>query len=261
MTERTNFMTIGRYRIHPAAEIFPMMSDGELQELAEDIKKNGLVHPIIIHDGAILDGRNRFAACQKACVAPKFADWTGTGSPTSWVLSVNFHRRHLTASQRATIATQALPILEAEAKERQRIAGGDKKSDKAKSVVEIIPPAIAEGKARDIAAAAAQVNARYVSDAKAIKEKSPETFEKVKNGELTIPQAKKIVSEKEASKDSNKIWDVGGFVERPAKHKPEDDDSDGLWHLKNCWRKANKKEKTAFLNWVEESGFQSKRKK
>jgi hypothetical protein len=33
--------------IHPLADSFPMMSDGELKELAEDIKRNGQRDPVI----------------------------------------------------------------------------------------------------------------------------------------------------------------------------------------------------------------------
>jgi hypothetical protein len=71
----------------------------------------------------------------------------------------------------SAIATDALPLFEAEAKARQV----------RKSVKEIIPEQ-EKGQARDKAAAVLNVNPRYVSDAKAIKEKSPETFEKVRSG-------------------------------------------------------------------------------
>lgn len=113
----------------------------------------------------------------RADVLPEFEDWTVNGSPTEWVLSVNLKRRHLTQSQKAAVATESLPLFEAEAKERQ-----GKRTD----IKELIPES-SKGQARDKAAAAVGVNPRYVSDAKAIKEKSPETFEKVLSGEMTIP--------------------------------------------------------------------------
>jgi hypothetical protein len=44
--------------IHPAAELFPLMSPDELRELGEDIKATGLRLPIAITgDGKLLDGR------------------------------------------------------------------------------------------------------------------------------------------------------------------------------------------------------------
>jgi hypothetical protein len=39
------------------------------------------------------------------------------------VVSMNLHRRHLTTAQRAALALDLLPRLEAEAKEREREAG------------------------------------------------------------------------------------------------------------------------------------------
>jgi hypothetical protein len=61
---------------------------------------------------------NRLRACQRAGVEPRFEEWRGE-SPTAYVLSVNLHRRHLTDGQRAMIAVGALPLFEAEARERQ----------------------------------------------------------------------------------------------------------------------------------------------
>jgi hypothetical protein len=52
--------------IHPAAELFPMMSDDELQELGEDIKKHGLHEGVALCDGKLLDGRNRLDAMEMA---------------------------------------------------------------------------------------------------------------------------------------------------------------------------------------------------
>jgi hypothetical protein len=50
-----------------------------------------------------------------AGVAPRFTEWPGGGSPVEWVIATNLHRRHLTASQRAVVALDILPLLEREA--------------------------------------------------------------------------------------------------------------------------------------------------
>ncbi len=86
--------------VHPAAAVFPMLSDDELAELAEDIKANGLLHPILLDaDGVLIDGRNRLAACTLARVEPRFE--TFEGDPIALIVSANVSRRHLTKSQRA----------------------------------------------------------------------------------------------------------------------------------------------------------------
>jgi len=104
--------------IHPAAEIFPMMSEAALNELAEDIKENGLLHPIVRHEGQVIDGRNRLTACQRAGMPPTFIEWSGTGSVVAWILSTNLHRRHLTDQQRAMVAGRVAAALALEGREK-----------------------------------------------------------------------------------------------------------------------------------------------
>jgi ParB-like chromosome segregation protein Spo0J len=66
--------------VHPYADAFPMMSDDKLDALADDIKVNGLLHPIIRDkDGRLVDGRNRLAACKRAGIEPRSPAPTSCG--------------------------------------------------------------------------------------------------------------------------------------------------------------------------------------
>jgi ParB family chromosome partitioning protein len=91
--------------IHPLANIFPLMSDAEFSQLKNDIVANGLIEPIVICDGMVLDGRNRLKACRDAAITPLFCEYDGD-DPTSYVVSLNLHRRHLSDGQRASIAAK-----------------------------------------------------------------------------------------------------------------------------------------------------------
>ncbi len=87
--------------IHAAANVFPMLPEDELAELAADIKANGLIHPIVLDkDGTLVDGRNREAACRLAGVEPRYESLNGH-DPVTFVLSANVNRRNLTKGQRA----------------------------------------------------------------------------------------------------------------------------------------------------------------
>lgn len=108
-------------KAHPAADVFPMLGERELAELAEDIKAHGQRERIVIHDGEILDGRNRYAACNRAGVTPQFEEWGGEGgTPYEFVVSRNIHRRQLNATQRAMVAAKLVPQFKVGALRRMR---------------------------------------------------------------------------------------------------------------------------------------------
>jgi hypothetical protein len=97
--------------VHPLTAAFPMMSAGELAELAEDIKQNGQRFPIMLdHAGELLvDGRNRRAACKLAGLPPIFARLAEDQDPIAYIVSLNLARRHLTKDQAAKAMAVANP--------------------------------------------------------------------------------------------------------------------------------------------------------
>jgi ParB-like chromosome segregation protein Spo0J len=89
---------------HPLANMFPMIEGNAFEELKRDISAQGILEPIRLYQGMILDGRNRYAAA-KACghtfSVDDFVQWEGTlAEAEAWVISTNLHRRHLSAKQK-----------------------------------------------------------------------------------------------------------------------------------------------------------------
>ncbi len=103
---------------HPYAEFLPMIAGKhELKALKEGIRKRGLLEPIAIHDGMILDGRNRHRAiCElmsydkdfKYEETVRFASVPEGFTPEQYVITRNLHRRNLNESQRALFAGHML---------------------------------------------------------------------------------------------------------------------------------------------------------
>jgi len=195
--------------INPVADIFPMMTEDELDGLKADIKANGLLEPVWLHpDGSIIDGRNRYKACTELGIDPKFRTWDGTGSLVQFVISLNLHRRHLTAMQKAVVAAEALPFAEAEAKQRQQAAGKETHGHRGqKQLEENFPQAVSpheinknptkdvvkrKAQARVVVAKAVGVNERYVQDVKKYKKDAPDVYDAIKSGKLNGNQAKQI---------------------------------------------------------------------
>jgi hypothetical protein len=90
---------------HPLAELFPLLEGEEFEALVNDIKSNGLHQPIVLFEGRILDGRNRYRACKRARIEPIFKSYKGK-APLEFVISLNLKRRHLNESQRAFVASK-----------------------------------------------------------------------------------------------------------------------------------------------------------
>jgi hypothetical protein len=108
-------------RVHPAADLFPMMPDSELDQLAADIAKTGVQQPIVWFRDQLIDGRNRVAAvCRKPDEKRRdeiTAEWQNGKNcivhlilpdPVGHVISANIHRRHLTAEQKREVVTSLL---------------------------------------------------------------------------------------------------------------------------------------------------------
>lgn len=185
------------YEYHEIANIFPMMQDDEYERLKDDIAINGQLEPVVLYEGKVLDGRNRYKALCDIGLKTDFEEYQGD-QPLSYVISKNLHRRHLTASQRAIMATDIKPLLEVEAKKRQeltRFGGGGNISTTESET----------GKSRDQAGDLFGVSGRYVSEAENIKEKEPELAEKVRSGDMTIAEAKKKAQKAEREKERHKL--------------------------------------------------------
>ena len=93
---------------HPLSAIFGDMEEPALLALAEDIKAKGILDPVVMYDGQVLDGWHRCKAGQMAGVEIPYTEYAGD-DPGGFVISKNLHRRQrpLTASQRAALVVQA----------------------------------------------------------------------------------------------------------------------------------------------------------
>src|SRR5438046_2962969 len=100
---------LGPYEVHPFADKFPLIEGSEFEDLVADSKRNGQREPVLLnHDETMLiDGRNRYRACEAAGVSPKITTLAATYTETQildLIISANVERRHLEKGQRAFLA-------------------------------------------------------------------------------------------------------------------------------------------------------------
>jgi hypothetical protein len=163
------------FELHPLCTLFPRMGGPEFAALCADIKINGLRSPIVLHDGMILDGGNRYRACQETGARAEFVEFSGS-SPVSFVLSANLHRRHMTTGQQAAIVASATDW----AKAQQH--GGDRRSDQGEALH------LETSKQR---AAVSGATTRTQKDADKLARENPAKAKEVAQGKTSLYQAVK----------------------------------------------------------------------
>lgn len=149
---KTTLIGIARWRdhvkIHPAAELFPAMTEDELRVLGEDIRDNAMVAPLVfwrptepgqdvralhaaemadwhdpnLHGAFLIDGRSRLDACELVGLPtlhqsanhlsvtghPVEIVYEHEVDPFDFVVSANIRRRHLTPEQKRELIAACL---------------------------------------------------------------------------------------------------------------------------------------------------------
>ncbi len=94
--------------VHPALNSLPMLDGQDFENFCEDIRQNGLIEAIVIHDGQIVDGRQRLLACREVGQEPRFIEWRtlyqGSMSLATWIWNENGLRRKAKLDQQAMAA-------------------------------------------------------------------------------------------------------------------------------------------------------------
>jgi hypothetical protein len=189
--------------VHPVCDLFPMMDAHSLAGLTADVKSSGLLSAIVLHEGQIVDGRNRLLACREAGVEPRFVEWrqtyTGTMAIDCWIWSLNVERRHLTPDQiawavvqrRAWQERQAAMAREKSGKSADGTAGG--RGHKKNPPVEPPEGSLAPtGETREVLAREAGTSTNKIRQALAVQKLAgqdkvaPELAEQLKNGTVKL---------------------------------------------------------------------------
>jgi hypothetical protein len=168
-------------RFHPLAQLFPMIEGEAFAALVEDVRENGVRRPVVMFEGMILDGRNRYMAAREAEVGFPVVDFVGD-DPVAFVISENIHRRHLTDSQRAMVGARLAKMNRADTLVQNRSADLP------------IGPSTAQ------AADQMQVSTRMVGAARAVvRDGSAELVAAVDAGAVTVSAAAEVSKLPEAA--------------------------------------------------------------
>lgn len=92
------------YEYHEFANDYPLMDEDAFGRFCENVQRHGLAKEIVLYEGKILDGRDRYRCCKVTGTPPKFTEFTGTRLEAfDFVTRENDARKHLTPSQLAMV--------------------------------------------------------------------------------------------------------------------------------------------------------------
>jgi len=163
--------------IHPLCALVPPMDQDDMEKLRKSIFDNGFdrTYPIVLYEGMILDGRSRYQVCVELGVEPYCVQWepiSVNDSPREFVYRSADARRHFGTSQRATMAVNFI---------EHYTKGGEVKISQA-----------VEQAAKDL-----KVSPSLINDARRLKERSPEAFDEVRDGKMSVSEATRKVAHEE----------------------------------------------------------------
>jgi len=175
-----SFLRTDNMEYHDLANLFPMMTDGERAALVDDMRQNGYdsTAPIVMHEGKILDGRNRWEASKHLGIDAPTIDYDGD-DPLGYVIRHNLTRRHLNESQRAVVAGRLANLNNG-----QR---ADKVEKASSANLPSLPP-VTQTKAAEML----NVSDRTIRTVKAVERQAPELIKEIENGNLNAHQAQQI---------------------------------------------------------------------
>jgi hypothetical protein len=228
--------------IHPAANLFPMMTEEEYQGLKADIAEHGQREDITEWCGKIIDGRNRLRACEELGIEPLIAELDAEHDPYAYVISHNLHRRHLDVSQRSVIAAKMATLKR----------GGDRKTDEFKG---------SKDTSIESASKLLNVSEPSVKRAKQVLEHgSKELNEAVERGEIQVSFAAKFVTEEPDKKTQTALVKQGKAKMKehitepsPFVEDKEEEKDCAVSQIKKLWKKWSELQRNAVRVWIDEN--------
>lgn len=183
-------------KLHDYCSMFPEASDEDYENLVTSLKERGFLSSEFVtviaseDDGfQVLDGRNRLTASLDAGVTPTFKEYVGD-DPLGFVLARNLDRRHLSAGQKAALASKLATIQT-----------GYNQYDKEKN----------PGVTQEEAAKLVQSNKTNIAKYKRVQDADPELAKEVEMGNITLDAAYNKVSKPNAGE---------GKGQKPSEAKP-----------------------------------------
>lgn len=174
-------------------DLIPPLNEEELKLLEASLVADGCESPLIVWNGVIVDGHNRYAICRKHEIpfAIQEKDFSSRDDAMLWMLRNQLGRRNLNSYQRVELVLKFEPLVKSAAEQRM-MAG------KAANPVPTLAQGQTKGKTRDHLSEAAGVShGTFAKAKKLVQSADEETKRELRAGKVTVNRAYTELLEKE----------------------------------------------------------------
>ena len=174
-------------------DLIPPLNEEELKLLEESLVADGCESPLIVWNGVIVDGHNRYAICRKHEIpfAIQEKNFSSRDDAMLWMLRNQLGRRNLNNYQRVELVLKFEPLVK-NAAEQRMLAG------KAANPVPTLAQGQTKGKTRDHLSEAAGVShGTFAKAKKLVQSADEETKRELRAGKVTVNRAYTELLEKE----------------------------------------------------------------
>ena len=174
-------------------DLIPPLNEEELKLLEASLVADGCESPLIVWNGVIVDGHNRYAICRKHEIpfAIQEKDFSSRDEAMLWMLRNQLGRRNLNNYQRVELVLKFEPLVKSAAEQRM-LAG------KVANPVPTLAQGQTKGKTRDHLSEAAGVShGTFAKAKKLVQSADEETKRELRAGKVTVNRAYTELLEKE----------------------------------------------------------------
>ena len=183
--------------------LIPKLTTDEYNLLEESILADGCRDALVVWNGIIIDGHNRYDICTKHDLPYQTTPiiFDSKDEAKIWIIRNQFGRRNLSMFQRSELGLELKPLIEAKAKENQTLSQGRgiKGSENSPNLIEPIDTR------KEIAKIAGVSDNTIARVEKIMEQSSPEIIQSIRDGNLTINKAYNYLKREEIKEQAKTI--------------------------------------------------------
>lgn len=181
--------------------LIPPLAPEELAQLEKNIIKDGCRDPLVVWEGILIDGHNRYEICTRNSIEFDTVEmqFESKAHARIWMRENQRGRRNLSPAWKVELELgNKADLLEIAGESRKEKMAGNQNAAKEKTELSqndktVLPPVNTQ---KEIAKAAG-VSTGQVGMAEQVKKKDPALWEQAKSGEVSISSAYKTIKKKE----------------------------------------------------------------